>query len=300
MPRRTHKPEVSGSIPLPATKIKKIVKNLKIYCISLNPLHKKLIEDIGYIPVGLGDMNFENGWLRDNTQENIAFKNPFYGEYTFHYWLWKNKKINFNGWIGFCQYRKFWSIQNKNLLPKSLNELRPLIINDIPESYENYDVILGEEYLINQMRLMKFLKKGFKLIIKKPSLLINKKNRNIKFHFDLMHGANNIERAIEFLDKENKNDFWDFINNKNSFNPHNMFICKSKEILNNYYSTIFPWLMRCEQKFGFEELIGWNKIRIYTFLAERFMSYWFQKNTKYKTMPIIFYDIRNDFGHKPL
>ena len=30
------------------------------------------------------------------------------------------------------------------------------------------------------------------------------------------------------------------------------------------------------------------------FLAERLMSYWFQKNTKYTTMPIFFYDIRND------
>ena len=277
------------------------MKNLNMFCITMNSNHLNFIKEINYLPVGLGKEKFSNEWFTDKSNDNISAKNNYYGEYTFHYWIWKNylNKIP-EGWIGFCQYRKFWSIQNKNLLPKSLNELRPLIINDIPESYENYDVILGEEYLINQMRLMKFLKKGFKLIIKKPSLLINKKNRNIKFHFDLMHGANNIERAIEFLDKENKNDFLDFINKKNSFNPHNMFICKSKEILNNYYSTIFPWLIRCEQKFGFKELIGWNKIRIYTFLAERFMSYWFQKNTKHKTMPIIFYDIRNDFNHKPL
>ena len=36
--------------------------------------------------------------------------------------------------------------------------------------------------------------------------------------------------------------------------------------------------------------------RIYGFLAERFMSYWFQKNTKSITMPIIFYDIRKDIN----
>ena len=41
---------------------------------------------------------------------------------------------------------------------------------------------------------------------------------------------------------------------KTSFNPQNMFICNSKEILKNYYSTIFPWLERCEVKFGFRNL----------------------------------------------
>jgi len=78
------------------------------------------------------------------------------------------------------------------------------------------------------------------------------------------------------------------------FNPQNMFICKSKKILKNYYSTLFPWLERCEKLFGFENLKGFGQIRIYTFLAERFMSYWFQKNAKTKTMPIVFYDIRKD------
>ena len=84
------------------------MKNLQIYCITLNPQHKNLIEKIQYLPVGLGDKNFSSEWLQDKTGDSIAFKNPYYGEYTFHYWLWKNNKINFNGWIGFCQYRKFW------------------------------------------------------------------------------------------------------------------------------------------------------------------------------------------------
>ena len=46
--------------------------------------------------------------------------------------------------------------------------------------------------------------------------------------------------------------------------------------------------------FGFDNLQGYGKQRIYAFLAERFMSYWFRKNTKSTLMPIIFYDIRKD------
>ena len=68
---------------------------------------------------------------------------------------------------------------------------------------------------------------------------------------------------------------------------------KSKDKLRDYYNVLFPWLEKCEKLFGFNKLHGYE-VRIYAFLAERFMSYWFQKNTKYTTLPVFFYDIRND------
>ena len=268
------------------------MKNLKMFCLSMNNNHLNIINGLNYIPVGLGNNNYSKEWMQDKTGENISEKNKYYGEYTFHYWLWKNylDKLE-DGWTGFCQYRKFWVKKNDNLLPTSLNELKSLIINEIPKSYESYDVILGDEYVINQLKIMKFLKNGLRLIVRNPSRLIYKNKRNIKFHFDLMHGYRNLDKAIKLLDDENKNDFENFVNSKVSFNPHNMFICKSKKILKSYYSTIFPWLERCEEEFGFKNLSGYGKLRIYGFLAERFMSYWFQKNTKVKNLPIAFFEI---------
>ena len=138
---------------------------------------------------------------------------------------------------------------------------------------------------------MKFLKNGFPLVVSNPKVLFNEKARNIKFHFDLMHGRNNLDKAIDLLNRENKDDFRNFVNNEVSFNPHNMFICKSKKLLSSYYKEIFPWLEKCEQLFGFEGLKGYGLIRIYGFLAERFMSYWFKKNVKFKELPILFHDI---------
>ena len=79
-------------------------------------------------------------------------------------------------------------------------------------------------------------------MISKPSLLFNKKKRNLKFHFDMMHGKGNLEKAIKLLDKKDQNEFMNFVNTEVSFNPHNMMICKSFEILNEYYNNIFPWL----------------------------------------------------------
>ena len=59
----------------------------------------------------------------------------------------------------------------------------------------------------------------------------------------------------------------------------------------SYYNEIFPWLESCEKLFGFEKLKGYGLTRIYGFLAERFMSYWFKKNAKFKELPILFHDI---------
>ena len=91
------------------------MKKLKMFCLCLNNQHLKKIEKLNYIPVGLGNENFSSKFLRDNTKKNISWKNKSYGEYTFHYWFWKNmlRDIKNNTWIGFCAYRRFWQIEKK-------------------------------------------------------------------------------------------------------------------------------------------------------------------------------------------
>ena len=268
-----------------------------MFCLTLEPNHYEFIKSLGYIPVGLGEKNFNGGWLSDKSGKNISSKNKNYGEYTYHYWIWKNylNKLD-NEWIGFCQYRKFWSLEKSSKEEINLNNLNNKVLKEIPARLNEYDSILGEPIFVNQFKIAKFIKKGLKIIIKKPFLIYNKKKRNINFHFDLMHGENNLNKAINLLDDKNKDDFKNFVNTEVSFNPHNMFICKSKQKLKDYYEELFPWLQKCEKLFGFNSLKGYGKIRIYGFLAERFMSYWFQKNTKCTTMPIIFCDIRNDLN----
>ena len=63
---------------------------LKIYCMCLDNDYLEVVKKLDYIPVGLKNKNFSNEWLRDNTLKNISKKNPYYGEYTFYYWYWKN------------------------------------------------------------------------------------------------------------------------------------------------------------------------------------------------------------------
>ena len=250
------------------------MQNLNMYCLTVNEDHLDPIKKIGYLPVGLGSKIKSKEFIRDNTNINISKKNPYYGEYTFHYWIWKNNIKNLeNKWIGFCQYRKFWALNKKEVNFTDINKFSDSLLKKIPDDYENYESILGEPLYVNQFKFSKFLKHNFQNMIKKPILFFDKTKRNLRFHFDMMH-SNFMEDSV-------------------SFNPHNMFICKSKEKLQLYYDSIFPWLERCEKEFGFE-LEGFGLKRIYGFLAERYMSYWFKKYTKFKLMPIVFKDV-SDF-----
>ena len=259
------------------------MRNAKMYCLCLKDDLLEKVKKLNYYPVGLGIEKFSNDWTRDNTGLNISEKNQFYGEYTFHYWLWKNHldKIEDNTWIGFCTYRRFW----KNKIAKS-NNLKDQIISEIPDEWDNYDVILANKIDLTNVRWIKVLKYGKKAFFNNPKSIL-KKYRNIKFQFDLNHGVGSLDKAIELLNEEDRKDFNKFVLENTSFNQCNLFICKSKKILNNYYKTIFEWMEKCEKEFGFNHK-SYGMVRIYGFLAERFMPYWFRKNSNFLEWPIIF------------
>ena len=165
------------------------MQNLNMYCLTINEDHLEPIKKLGYLPVGLGNNIKSKEFIRDNTSLNISKKNPHYGEYTFHYWIWKNNMKNLeNKWIGFCQYRKFWAINRKEVNLIDFDKFSNSLLKKIPDNYENYESILGEPLFVNQFKLSKFLKHNFKTMIKNPILFLDKKKRNLRFHFDMMHG----------------------------------------------------------------------------------------------------------------
>ena len=268
------------------------MNHLKMFCICIhNELLAKL-KHINYIPVGLGEENFDIGWVTDKTGKNISEKNRHYGEYTFHYWFWKNEiqNIKDDDWIGFCAYRRFWANQkDKQHENKKFEEL---ILKKVPKIWEDYDVILGNKIEMNHIKWIKILKYGKLSLLRNPKAILEK-NRSIKFHFDMFHGNGVLNKAINVLDPKDRDDFKEFVNSNYSFNQGNMFICKSKELIERYYESIFAWLSECEKIFGFN-LKGYSNIRIYAFLAERFLPFWFNKYAKCLEWPIIFSDLREE------
>ncbi len=265
------------------------MNKLNMYCLSLNNEDYKKILTLGYNPVGLGKKYFDERWLRDNSGENISHKNEYYGEYSFHYWLWKNKiaELNDNEWIGFCAYRRFWNSDQAVSEIKNKEDF----LSTVPATWSNYETILGQEICMDGWTTMKLLKHGLKSLILNPKYLF-KKNRNIKFHFDSFHGYGKLDLAIDLLDEEDREDFRKFVNSNNCYNRGNMFVCKSKKIITKYYESLFTWLEKCEKIFGFSSS-SYGITRIYAFLAERYLSFWFKKHSKTLIWPISFFNINN-------
>ena len=57
-----------------------------------------------------------------------------------------------------------------------------------------------------------------------------------------------------------------------------------------YYDCIFEWLFNCEKIFGFEDLKGYETKRLYAYLAERYLSFWFKKYSSCLEWPYTFLD----------
>ena len=86
--------------------------------------------------------------------------------------------------------------------------------------------------------------------------------------------------SMKLLKKKDREEFYKFVTNNSKFNPHIMVISK-KNILNKWFRDLFDWLFKCEKIFGLEKLKGYDQQRLYAYLAERYLSFWFKKNTNY-------------------
>ena len=263
------------------------MSNLEIFCVT-----EKIVPNIEKTEYHIAiskNGNFPQNYLRCDLGENIVHKEKYYSELTYHYWYWKNKlDIKNNNWIGFCQKRRFWIKPESKFNNIDINNLNENIIKFPDESWNKYQSIICEPINVYGVKKIKLIKRGWRSLIKDPSIFINIKKQTIKLHFDMHHGYCNLDKAIDLLDVNDREDFRNYVNTYNYYNPHIMFITKSK-IANEWFNSLFPWLERCEDIFGFENLDNkYDTQRLYAFLAERYLSFWFKKYTKYKEHPWVF------------
>ena len=199
--------------------------NLDIYCLSLHNKDYEKIKSLNYKPVGLGKNDFNTNWLRDNTGQNISQKNKYYGEYTFHYWFWKNNLKNLvpNQWTGFCAYRRFWTKNEGTLRIENKNDF----LTYVPDEWSGYNVILGNYIYMDGWSSAKIVKHGLKSFLTNPKYFF-KKNQNLKLHFDSFHGYGNLDKAIEMLNDDTSDDELlntDFIYINSTIHDTNISLC---------------------------------------------------------------------------
>ncbi len=266
-----------------------MTNNLKIYCVTDKPL--KRLENLNFHLAGVGSNSFSKNYIRSDDKININSKEKHYSELTFHYWFWKNLlEREKNQWIGFCQKRRFWvkrDLKNKEFSKENLNDY---LLKEIPDDLNNFESFLCEPIFVNKVKKIKMLKKGFKSLIKNPLIFFNEDLQTLKFHFDMHHGYGNLDKAINCMNDKDKEDFKNYMSINVQFNPHIMFISKP-EIAKRWFTDLFTWLFECEKIFGFQKLKGYETTRLYAYLAERYLSFWFKKYTNYKNLPWILLDV---------
>ena len=265
------------------------MNSLNIFCVTDKP-HKHL-EALNVNLVGVGKRQFNYKYITWLNGKNIQNKEKHYSELTFHYWFWKNKLKNYrnNDWIGFCQKRRFW-IKNSSKV-KSLKDLKKKIITKPKRKWNKYESIICKPIRVDNPKRMKLIKRGWRNILMDPSIVNQKKKQNIRLHFDMHHGFGVLDKAIDKMNIKDRERFRKFVNTEIKFNPHIMVISK-KKILNQWFSDLFNWLFKCEKIFGFKSLKGYDQQRLYAFLAERYLSFWFLNKTIYLESDWCFFEIK--------
>ena len=257
--------------------------NLSLYCVTNKS--SDFLEGLPMNLVGVGQNKFNDKYLRCDHKDNIFYKEKYYSELTFHYWYWKNLlKNEKNKWVGFCQKRRFWVKSQIKNFKSNEKEIKNLLLTQIDSKYDDYDSFICLPIKISGARKTKILKRGWRNLFKDPSILFNTKKETISLHFDMHHGYKNMEKAIKYLNSRDKEDFTRYVSERDFFNPHIMCIAKP-EILSVWFKELFNWLERCETEFGFKNLKGYDNSRLYAYLAERYMSFWFKKYTKFHEQP---------------
>ncbi len=276
---------------------------MKIYCITHKPI--KEIEKLGLIPAGVGESVFPNNYIIENSGDNIAYKNKHYSETSFHYWIWKNilPQKKDNDWFGTCQYRRYFVKKNFETdidnsdgrqgyynLNNNLENLKNMLQMDPSEEWNDSDVILCKPWSVGAKKI-KIFKRGFKSLMKDPTILFDKKKQNIKLHFDMFHGFGNLDKAIDLLPIKDKKDFLNYVTTNTLLSGHCIFFSNNPKLIDKFYFDLFEWLFKCEKIFGFKNLIGYDTQRIYSFLTERYMPFWFEKYSKVKYWPWVYCDV---------
>ena len=264
------------------------MNSLNIFCVTDKP-HKHL-EALNVNLVGVGKRQFNYKYTTCLNGKNIQNKEKHYSELTFHYWFWKNKLKNYrnNDWIGFCQKRRFWTKNSSKV--KSLKDLKKKIITKPKRKWNKYESIICKPIRVDNPKRMKLIKRGWRNILMDPLIVSQNRKQNIKLHFDMHHGFGVLDKAIDRMNIKDRESFRKFVNEEIKFNPHIMVISK-KKILNKWFKDLFNWLFKCEKIFGFKDLKGYDQQRLYAFLAERYLSFWFKKKTTYLESDWCFFEI---------
>lgn len=190
----------------------------------------------GYIPLQVGayKSNIE-GYLHDDTCDNISVKNPNYCELTGLYWIWKNTADDFKGMV---HYRRYFT--------QSLLGDKILRIDEIKELLKEYEMIVPYS-------------------IKHKGKTVRQQYSNSGFEKDI----DTVEKVLLEMYPQYEKAFFDVMNGDRTY-FYNMLVAR-KEVFDNYCKWLFSVLFQVEQRVDLTGYTDYQK-RIFGFLSERLLT----------------------------
>lgn len=241
-----------------------------IYVVTHKAFDDKSFCKDGYkvLHVGTND-NAKNDYLRDDTEDNIAEKNPYFCELTGMYWIWKNAKEVPEDIVGLLHYRRGFTSKQENLIYSFGGK--------VPQ---NMEVDQAKKLLKKCDMLVPIPEKSFKTVYQT---------------YAKMHHGEDLKltrKAISEACPEYLNAFDQAMNQHYYFNG-NMFVTR-KKIFDSYASWLFSIYDQLENKIDLTKYENTYQARVYGFISERLLNVWLIYNkVNYKELPIFNTEIRS-------
>lgn len=248
--------------------IKDEVGKIKIF-ISYHKEGEILSSDIlTPIHVGAAVSPLKLDMQRDDTGDNISFKNERYCELTAQYWAWKNTESDY---YGFMHYRRHFAFRE---IPEPVGLGGVTILPRINEEYKNY-IGLSDNEIYAAV-------KDYDVILPMPidSSAWGTLSNEVQFSsLDNLHAVDfdlACQTVLE-LYPEYENAVSEFRNGTKAY-WYNMFIMR-KEIFRDYCTWLFQILEETEKKIDFT-YFSEQEMRTLAFMAERLLSIYMIKLIK--------------------
>lgn len=203
-------------------------------------------KDLCYVPVQVGAAGKDpiEGFLRDNTDENISEKNPNYCELTGLYWAWKNLDADY---LGLAHYRRHFATRysgNKKTRVASSEQLMKVI-------------------------------SATGIILPKPRHYYIETNYSQYVH---AHHAGDLEITRDIIASCEPKTVrkYDEIMNRTYGHRFNMFVMR-RDLADAWCEWLFGILFQLENRLDISDYSPYDA-RVFGFVSERLLDYWVESN----------------------
>ena len=227
------------------------------------------------IQTGADFTGIDLGFLKDNTGDNIAVKNPFWGELTAWYWVLKN-------WlpvhpevtsVGFCHYRRVLDITSRAKAGK--NPFKPISWKGFEKKFQSqaYSAELFEQ-MTHEYDVF---------LPGKDSLMSFRHNfiGNVYDQFVAVHPESVLDKCVDFAIKRELASPAQVRMVLGSSGFHS---CLNFILRRDLFESLSNWmfqLLACVDVNSYKNLdLSYNEIRAPAFVAERFFDIWLSQQIK--------------------